>query len=420
MPLRILLAAIGSSGDVNPVIEVGRALRARGHAVTLATSEVFAGQVAANGLGFERLGTTAQAQALMRDPRLWHPLRGFGCIIEGAVLPMIEPLYRIIERHRGPGLVVAATSLCLGARVAQERLGVPTATVHLQPTVFRSEVDNGTLGPLHFGPGMPRPLRRGLLWAIDALVVDRGVAPALNRFRSGLGLAPTRGIFRSYLNSPDLVLGLFPEWFAERQPDWPAQTCLTGFVLHDGAELAPIPGDAEAFLAAGPAPLLVTPGSAATDRTEFFRAAARACARAGSRAMFVTNFAEQIPAGLPAGVRVFPYLPFSRVLPRCSGIVYHGGIGTLAQAVAAGVPHLVIPNAHDQPDNGRRVELLGLGRCLPLRRFRREEGARALSAILSSEAVARRCRELSPRVGGTQAAEAACLRIEALGGLRSR
>ena len=414
MPLRFLLAAIGSSGDVNPVIGLGAGLRARGHRVEVATNEYFREPVEAQRLGFVPLGTTAEANALMDDPRLWHPYRGFGAIMRQALLPNLERLYRIIEERRGPDLRVAATSLGLGARVAQEKLRVPTATLHLQPSVFRSLVDNGRLALLDLGPGVPRPVKRALFWAIDRFFVDRVVAPGLNAFRARHGLPPVRAIFADHHHSPTLVLGLFPDWFAPVQPDWPAQTRLTGFILHDAGGTTAAHREAEEFLAAGPAPVLVTPGSAARDRTAFFRHTIGACADLGLRALLVTNHPAQLPPVLPAGIRGFSYLPFSQVLPRCAALIYHGGIGTLAQAVRAGVPQLVVPNAHDQPDNGQRITRLGLGCCLPPGRYRRGPAARALAALAGPGAVRERCREFAPRVDASAALARACTLLEAL------
>ena len=81
--------------------------------------------------------------------------------------------------------------------------------------------------------------------------------------------------------------------------------------------------------------------------------------------MLVTNFPEQVPADLPPHVKTFGYLPFSDLLPHAAMLVYHGGIGTLAQTIKAGIPHLVVPNGHDQFDNAWRIEQLGLGRSIP-------------------------------------------------------
>lgn len=418
MPLSILLASIGSSGDVNPVVGLGRALRARGHRVSLATNEIFGPLVRDSGLEFIELGSTAEAEKVMNDPWLWHRYKGFPSIVRGAVLPNVERLYRIIEERRGSTDVVAATSLCLGARLAQDKLGVPTATLHLQPTVFRSLVDNGVIGGLDLGPSTPRLAKKAAFWIVDTFFVDRLIGPGLNRTRASLGLAPVSGIFRSYLNSPELVLGLFPEWFAPVQPDWPPNTHLTGFIQFDDGGEAREHEEAERFLAAGPPPVLVTPGSAAKDRTRFFAHLVRACEAEGLRAMLVTNHPGQVPPVLPATIRAFSYLPFSRVLPRCSAVAYHGGVGTLAQAVRAGVPQLVVAYAHDQPDNGRRIERLGLGRCLDEHRFSAEDAARCLRQITGSPDMRARCAAFAPRVDASAAAERACELIESLAASR--
>jgi rhamnosyltransferase subunit B len=415
MPLSILLPAIGSSGDVHPVIALGRALKARGHQATVVTNEMFSGQVRESGLGFIELGTRAEAEAIMRDPRLWHPIRGFGCIVERAILPNLRRLYRIIEERRGPGTVVAASTLCIGARVAQDRLGVATATVHLQPTVFRSHVDNGKLGYIDMGPGMPLAAKKALFWLIDTAYVERSIGPELNAFRASLGLPRVRGIFSNYIHSPELVLGLFPDWYAPLQPDWPKNTHLTGFILHDAGGRQEVQAQAEQFLLAGPPPVAVTPGSAAMDRHKFFERTVEACRTAGLRAMLVTNHPDQLPGGLPEGIRAFSYLPFSRILPRCAAIVYHGGIGTLAQAVKAAIPHLIVPNSHDQPDNGQRIERMGLGFCMGPRRYGAGRAAAAIAELVGSAEIRERCRGYAARIDSRLSLERACALIEGIG-----
>jgi rhamnosyltransferase subunit B len=414
MPLRILLPAIGSSGDIHPVIGIGIALKARGHDVTVVTNEIFSEQIRARGLGFISLGPRSEAQAIMSDPGLWHPRKGYKVIFKKAVLPNIRRLYDIIAASLDSSTVVAATSLCLGARIAQDRLGVPTATLHLQPIDFQSEFDFGRLGPLDLGLGKPRLFKRALFWIGNTVYIDPMLRPALNAFRAELGLGPVRGVFGSYLHSPRLVLGLFPEWYAAPQPDWPQNTHLTGFVLHDDDGRAALPREAEEFLAAGPRPILVTPGSAAMDRGRFFRTTVDACRALGARAMLVTNFPDQLPRDLPDGVRAFSYLPFSRVLPRCAAVAYHGGIGTLAQAVNAGVPHLIVSNTYDQPDNGQRIERLGLGLSTSQGRYSKGFAARAIGELMSSQAIARRCAEYAPRVDPRGSLERTCSLIEQL------
>ena len=135
----------------------------------------------------------------------------------------------------------------------------------------------------------------------------------------------------------------------------------------------------------------------------------------GYRGMLVTNFPDQLPRELPAGVRAFGYVPFSKLLPHCAALVYPGGIGTMAQAIKAGIPHLVVPHAHDQPDNAQRLRRLGLGYSIYPERYKAARVARVLRALLASSEIQRRCQEYAQRIDSEAALERACSLIEGLG-----
>ena len=111
--------------------------------------------------------------------------------------------------------------------------------------------------------------------------------------------------------------------------------------------------------------------------------------------MLVTNYPEQVPANLPADSQVFGYLPFSQVLPRAALLVYHGGVGTLAQGIKARVPHLVVPHGYDQFDSGWRIEQLGLGRSIPQTRYRADLVVQAIRGILGDSETRAQCRDRS-------------------------
>jgi rhamnosyltransferase subunit B len=140
-------------------------------------------------------------------------------------------------------------------------------------------------------------------------------------------------------------------------------------------------------------------------------AAARAL---GRRAMLVTNFTDQVPKDLPANVQVFGYLPFRALLPRAALLVYHGGIGTLAQAIKAGIPHLVVPNGHDQFDNGFRIEKLGLGRSIPQSRYRARPVEDAIRTLLDDREGGARREDYARRIDSDAALTRACELIETL------
>jgi UDP:flavonoid glycosyltransferase YjiC (YdhE family) len=417
--LNVLLPTLGSAGDVHPFIALGTALLARGHRATIITNPFFRETIEAQGLGFLPVGTVADVESAIQDPDLWHPKRGFEVVARRVIIPATAEIFRLIENQADDDTVVAASSIAFGARVAQEKLGLPTASVHLQPTVIRSLIDHGMFGTWRVSPSQPMWFKRALFRLIDWVAIDRLLQRPLNDFRATLGLSPVTRVLERWIHSPACVIGFFPDWFAPPQTDWPPNVHLVGFPLWDGGGRVPstesrLPGDARDFLDAGEPPVIVTPGSAAATMHDYFIESVAAIRGLGLRGMLITNFPGQLPATLPSGFKAFGYLPFSEVLPRAALLVYHGGIGTLAQAVKAGVPQLVVPSAHDQFDNGWRIARLGLGRSLPRTRYRARLAAAEIGAILSDHAVARRSRDMSRRVHSDDALLQACELIEHL------
>jgi rhamnosyltransferase subunit B len=132
----------------------------------------------------------------------------------------------------------------------------------------------------------------------------------------------------------------------------------------------------------------------------FFSAALQACQALGRRALLITSYADQLPEVLPTGCHHVAYAPFESVVPRLAGLVHHGGIGTSAQALAAGVPQLVCPFAHDQFDNAARLKRLGVGRVVA-----RQASARrwvdALACAVDDEAVRAACSDRAAVMAGS-------------------
>ncbi len=418
-PLNVLLPALGSAGDVHPVVGLGLALQARGHRATILTNPLFQPLIEAQGLRFLPVGTVEEARAAIADPDLWHPRKGFEVVARRAMLPAMVEVYRLIEAHADARTVVAASGIAFGARLAQERLGVPTATVHLQPSIIRSLIDQGMAGNIRISASQPLWFKRAFFRLADWLVIDRALKRPLNEFRAMLGLPPIDRVMHRWIHSPQLVVGFFPDWFARPQADWPPETHLVGFPLWDGGGgHAPVPPEADAFLRCGEPPVVFTPGSATATLHGYFTESVAALRELGVRAMLVTNFPDQVPADLPPGVSTFGYLPFSEILPRAAALVYHGGVGTLAQAIKAGIPHLVVPNAHDQFDNGWRIERLGLGRSIPQTRYRARTVAAAIRDLLNDRAIKSACRDRARDVDSAGAMTRACQLIERLGANR--
>jgi rhamnosyltransferase subunit B len=410
----MLLLPIGSSGDVHPFVALGLALRERGHRVTVITSVYFESLIRKTGLEFVGLGTMEQFEETLRNADAWHPRRGFEVVMRWGVLPWIRPIYDLIAERYVPGeTVVVASLLAFGARLAQEKLGVPMVSVELQPAMLRSSYQAPKLPGMWMPDRLPGPIKRFMYWLGDTLVLDPIVKAATNAVRAELGLPPVRRLFDEWWHSPERIIGLYPPWYAPPQPDWPRQLGLTGFPLFDERGLTDPPREVLDFLDAGP-PIAFTAGSANRHAHAFFAEAVEACRLLCRRGLLVTRYPDQLPAPLPDGIMHCSYIPFSQLLSRSAAFVHHGGIGTTAQALAAGVPQLVMPLAHDQPDNAARVVRLGVGRSLPPRRFKAPAVARVLDELLKSDTVAERCREMARKLDGVDPIAETCRLVEEL------
>ena len=412
-PLKVLLPTIGSAGDVHPFLALGIALQGRGHRATILTNPLFQELIEGQGVGFLPVGTIGGARAAIADPDLWHPRKGFQVVAQRAIIPAMAEVYSHIERQTDANTIVASSGIAFGARIAQERLGVPTATVHLQPSIIRSLIDQGMAGNIRLSASQPMWFKRAFFRVADWFLLDRVLKGPVNEYRATLGLPSVDRLMHRWLHSPRLVIGFFPDWFASPQIDWPPETHLVGFPLWDSGNTT-LPSDAREFLEAGEPPVVFTPGSAAATMHRYFRESLEAARELGVRSMLVTNFPEQVPADLPSHVKTFGYLPFSDLLPHAAMLVYHGGIGTLAQTIKAGIPHLAVPSGHDQFDNAWRIEQLGLGRSIPQTRYRAGRVVEAVRAILGNREGRARCRDYASRIDSDAALTRACDLIERL------
>ena len=410
--MRAIFTVYGSAGDVHPMLGLALALKARGHRITFATSGYFRELVERVGVEFVEVGTREQFLEAIRHPDLWHPRRGPTYVMREGVGRGMPDEYRVVAEGYVPGETVALTScLGFGTRSAHEKLGVPLVNVHCQPAVLWSDYDSPRLASLRSGPGVPRWLKRAQLWLGKTLFLNPAALPPLNAFRAEVGLPPVRDVMRWWV-AGDANLGLFPEWYAPRQPDWPANVRLTQFPLWDERDVTETSAELETFLERFGPPVVFTPGSGMVQGADFFRAAVDACRRLGRPGMLLTRFREQIPAELPEDVRHFDYVPFSRILPRAAAVVHHGGIGSTSQGLRAGVPQLLMPMSHDQPDNAARVARLGVGDWLPPATFRGPRVAAKLERLLASAEVKRCCADVAGRFAGVDPFAEACRVVE--------
>jgi rhamnosyltransferase subunit B len=397
--MHFLLCPMGTSGDMHPFLGMGRELARRGHRVTVITHSQFGPLVRKMGFEHVDLNDAADYEATHDHPDVWHPTKGGARGARFFLRSNMRQQYAAIAERYVPGqTIVVAPNAGFGVRIAHDKLGIPFVSAHISP-FFIPSADRPQKYPWWQPPDWaPRWVHYAYLWIGDVMIVDPLLAPEINRFRAELGLPPVKRILHPWNQSPQLILGLFPDWFSAPRPrDWPAHVVTTNFPFFDERDANELPGDMRDFLDRGEPPIVFTPGTGMRHAHSFFAAAVDACQRLGRRGLLLTRYPEQLPPNLPESVRHFAYAPFSLVLPRAAALVSHGGPGTVAQALRAGIPQLVMPLSHDQPDAARRLVRLGVGRVLWPTKFTGPAAARELEHLLKSAEVVARCRELAAR-----------------------
>jgi len=411
--MHFVFSPMGSAGDTYPLAGLALEIQRRGHDVSFITNGYFEPLARRLGLDYVELGTREEYLELSSHADLWSPSRSFRYMFEKGIQPYMRPQYETVTELYRPGeTLVVATALGFGARIAQEKHWIPTLTVHLQPGVFWSQHEPPRLPMMFQGASVPNWLVQLQYWAGVKYVIDRIACPVVNKFRAELELVdPVRNIPK-WWNSHYKVMGFFPEWYASKQPDWPQQTQLTGFPLWDENDDEPLPASVQEFLDAGDPPIVFTPGSAMQVGERFFAAAVEACRILGCRGMLMTRFSAHLPATLPADVQHFEYASFKQLLPHAAAIAHHGGMGTTAQALRAGIPQLIMPMAHDQPDNANRLKQFGVGDWLKPSAFTARNVAARLHKLLESPTVAAACQEYAGKFEGPSGIELAADMLE--------
>lgn len=419
---RIVLATFGSFGDLHPYLAVALALKARGHRAVIATSALYREKVLATGLDFAALRPDLPAPG--SDPelirRLMDPARGTERIVREVFMPAVRPMFEdLLTACAGADVLVSHPLVYPAPVVVAKTPGLRWASSHLAPIGFLSAHDPPVLPPFPWSERL-RPLGPAFHRALFGLAkrASDPWAKPLAELRAEHGLPSIPALMFDGAHSPALVLAMFSAHFAAVQPDWPPQTRATGFPfydrLNDDAGLSP---ELARFLDAGPPPVVFTLGTSAVQTAgDFFAESLAAVETLGRRAvLLVGNDPRNRPARpVPDNVILADYAPYSELFPRAAAVVHQGGIGTTSQALRAGVPALVVPFSHDQPDNAARVRRLGVGRVLPRTRYRAKRVAEELSTLLGSEACAQAARELGERIHQENGAETAAQIIEGL------
>jgi MGT family glycosyltransferase len=371
---RVVVAAFGDAGHAFPAIALARALRDRGHDVLVETWEDWREDVAAEGIEFR----AAQEYKAFPPPA---PGSEEGASLAAAARAL-EPLMREFRPD-----VVVSDILTVAPALAAELTGVRRAT--LVPHVY--PVHEPGLPFFAFGSQPPRTRLGRAAWRAALPLLVSGLEQGReeqNRTRAELGLPPVERLHGGISEELALV-ATFPQ--LEYPRAWPAGVHVTGPMFFERPY-----GDVE--LPPGDAPLVaVTPSTAQDPEGRLVRVALEALADEPVRVIATVNrpyVDEPLPAA-PANAVVTHWMSYSQVLPRADLVVSHGGHGTVARVLAAGVPLVCCPAVGDMAENAARVAWAGAGLMIPWRLTRPRPLRLAVRRVLSDPSFGARAAELA-------------------------
>lgn len=397
--MKILILTIGSRGDVQPYVALGKGLQAAGHSVTLCTGPLFQEMVEAHHLPFLpmddemiRLTETPQGKAMME---------GGGAAFKAVSLvkPMIARMVRdawAAAQAVDPDVILYHPKTLSGYHIG-EKLGKPIILTMALPmytptSAFPLPVTTFSLG------GWFNRLTYKMVPMISAPYGD-----VIAAFRQELGL-PKRGRFLNETQLPDgratpTLYGISPH-LVPRPSDWPEMVQASGaWFLAQAADWQP-PADLTAFLQAGPPPVYVGFGSMAGKHPEKLAATAvAALQKTGLRGLLATGWGGLQPGALPDTVFQLKEAPHEWLFPQVAAVVHHGGAGTTAAGLRAGRPTLICPFLGDQPFWGARVYELGVGpKPIPQKKLTADNLAAALTVLANDQTMQQKAAALGQKI----------------------
>jgi rhamnosyltransferase subunit B len=419
----IVIATVGSLGDLFPFLAMGRALRARGHRVTVATHAVHQLPIEQAGLDFaDASGLPEPADRAAFTALAFHRWKGPRFIVHDFAALDVHDSYAKLAPVCADADLLITTTLAFAGQILGEQLSgagrLRWLSAVLAPAGFLSAFDPPPTGIAMLDAWVRRSPRRGRWLQRAAERVTRPWTSPVRALRRELGLpsqSPQGDPFHRGQHAPQGVLAMFSPLLGGAQPDWPSQVHLTGFARYaQPAVLDPALVD---FLDAGSPPLVFTLGSTAVHMGEsFLRASLAAAVQLEQRAVLLTGSPQmraRLPAELPSTIHAVDYAPHAALFPHASVIIHHGGVGTSAEALHAGKPMLVVPHGFDQPDNAARLQRLGVAHVLPANHYRVDRAAALLrrlqtgSFAVQGEVAARALRAIDGAAAAADRVEAA-------------
>ncbi len=407
---KIVLAPYGSLGDLHPFLALAIELRERGHDIKITTLESFREKIGMLDFEFVPMRPEFDPEDKETAKIVMDARTGTERLLKEYLLPNTFEMYEDLMTATADADLLISGEIVFAAHSVVEKTNIKWISTTLAPLSLFSSYD-GNIYPnaqwlKHFNFLGVR-FHQTVFWAMSR-VIKNWLKP-YKEFRRKIGLSEHHDPIVKDKHSELLNLAMFSKVLGKPQPDWHSPTLQSGFCFYDGQkDMGKMPADLQEFLDAGEPPIVFTLGSAAVmDAGDFFEQSIEAAKLLNKRAIMLYGVFNQPPKGLDEKRVAFDYAPYSRIFP-CAGVVVHqGGVGTTAQVLRAGVPALMMPYSHDQPDNAARCERLGVARTISRDDYNAKNAAEELSKVfadLSYNANADRLKRIIETENGTQIA----------------
>jgi sterol 3beta-glucosyltransferase len=401
--MRIMIIAMGSRGDVQPYIALARGLKAAGHSVRFATNEDFEWLVNSYGLEFYPL--QGNVQAFLEEPENRKLLEN------GRFIALNIRAAKVFQRvaiawaegglvaAQGMDLLIAGVGGLFLALSLAEKLNIPLLQAYIFPFT-PTKVFPAVVFPLSiakFG-GIFNRLSHHVLRQIMWQSSRQGDELA----RRQVLILPTAPFFGNYnsvhLQRYPVLYGLSPSVIA-KPSDW-RNTQITGYWFLEETDNWSPPHALLAFLESGSPPVFIGFGSMASrDPQETADLALRAIALTGQRAILQSGWSGLSQQDLPDTVLMVDSIPHTWLFPRVTAVVHHGGAGTTAAGLRAGIPNIVIPFFADQPFWGHLVAQLGVGTApISRKELTAEKLAKAIQQAVNDPVMRQRATDLGAKI----------------------
>ncbi len=397
----IAILALGSRGDVQPYIALAKALQQAGHKIRLLTHPNFKSLAQAHGLDYREM--RGDIQAITESPEMRELIEKGNFLAihrktaeEGkrAALHWAEDG---LNAAQGADLLLGGLGgLNIGISLA-EKLNIPYLQAYLVPFAPTSAFP-GALFP----SSLPRFLNR-LSHHLTRFILWQGFKSADSAARTqvlGLSASPPTSPYRSkHTQGLPILYGVSPSVIPS-PPDWGSEHHLTGYWFLDSEDSWTPPQALIDFLEAGPPPVYIGFGSMSSRKPEeTAQLVLQALKLSQQRAILLSGWSGMQIQHLPESVYVIDSIPHAWLFPRVSAVVHHGGAGTTAAGLRAGLPSILIPFFGDQPFWGHRIQALGVGPApIPRKKLTAERLAAALQHVSTDSEMRKRAAELGKKI----------------------